>query len=87
MAEIPLGAGGPAEDIQELAEQLDIVEVPEQPNITELEDGTAIIGELEQESAMLAEDAPFDANLADFIDEGDLGRISGDLSQSIKDDI
>ena len=39
MAEIPLGAGGPAEDIQELAEQLDIVEVPEQPNITELEDG------------------------------------------------
>ena len=45
MAEIPLGAGGPAEDIQELAEQLDIVEVPEQPNITELEDGTAIIGE------------------------------------------
>ena len=87
MAEIPLGAGGPAEDIQELAEQLDIVEVPEQSNVTELEDGSAIIGELPEEEGMPSEEIPFDANLADFIDDAELGRVSDDLSSSIKDDI
>ena len=49
MAEIPLGPGGPQADMIEEAEELDIVEVPEQPNITELDDGTAIIGEMPEE--------------------------------------
>ena len=87
MAEIPLGAGGPQEEILENTEQLDIVEVPEQPNVTELEDGSAIIGELPEEEGMPSEEIPFDANLADFIDDTELGKVSDDLSSSIKDDI
>ena len=35
MAEIPLGPGGPTEEIEQAAEQLDILEFPKQPNITE----------------------------------------------------
>ena len=87
MAEIPLGAGGPQEEILENTEQLDIVEVPDQPNVTELEDGSAIIGELPEEEGMPSEEIPFDANLADFIDDTELGKVSDDLSSSIKDDI
>ena len=86
MAEIPLGPGGPQADMIEEAEELDIVEVPEQPNITELDDGTAIIGEMPEEP-MPSDEIPFDANLASFIDEADLGKVSDDLAQSVKDDI
>ena len=87
MAEIPLGPGGPAEEIEQIAEQLNIVEMPAQPNVTELEDGSAIIGELPQEEGMASEQIPFDANLAEFIGDDELGRISSDLTQSVQDDI
>ena len=87
MAEIPLGPGGPEEELLGEAEQLDIVEVPEQSNVTELDDGSAIVGELEEEQPMPADQMPFDANLADFIDEAELGRVSDDLAQSVQDDI
>ena len=56
MAEIPLGPGGPTEEIEQAAEQLDILEFPKQPNITELEDGAAIIGEIPQPKEMPKED-------------------------------
>ena len=87
MAEIPLGPGGPTEEIEQAAEQLNIVEMPAQPNVTELEDGSAIIGELPQEEGMASEEIPFDANLAEFIGDDELGRISSDLKQSVQDDI
>ena len=87
MAEIPLGPGGPTEEIEQAAEQLDILEFPKQPNITELEDGAAIVGEMPQPEEMPKEEIPFDANLAEFIDDEELGKISSDLKQSIQDDI
>ena len=87
MAEIPLGPGGPEEELLGEAEQLDIVEMPEEPGVAELEDGSAIVGELEEEQPMPADQMPFDANLADFIDEAELGKVSNDLAQSVQDDI
>ena len=56
MAEIPLGPGGPTEEIEQAAEQLDILEFPKQPNITELEDGAAIVGEMPQPEEMPKEE-------------------------------
>jgi len=60
---------------------------PEMPQgVTELEDGSAIIGEIQQQvEAPIA--VPFDANLAEFIEENDLGVISSDLSGEIEKDI
>ena len=87
MAEIPLGPGGPVEETQGLPEEIDVVESPIVPNVTELESGAAIIGELPEEQPMPVDQIPFDANLAEFIDEGELGVISSDLKQSIRDDL
>ena len=87
MAEIPLGPGGPEEELLGEAEQLDIVEMPAEPGVTELEDGSAIVGQLEEEQPMPSDQMPFDANLADFIDEAELGKVSDDLAQSVQDDI
>ena len=87
MAEIPLGPGGPEEELLEQAEQLNIVEMPAEPGIAELEDGSAIVGELPEEAPMSADQMPFDANLAEAVDEAELGRMSGDLVESIQDDI
>jgi hypothetical protein len=87
MAEIPLGPGGPVEETQGLPEEIDVVESPIVPNVTELESGAAIVGELPEEQPMPVDQIPFDANLAEFIDEGELGVISSDLKQSIRDDL
>ena len=56
------------------------------PGVTEFEDGSAIIGEM-QEEAEIAPPVSFDANLAEFIDEDELGVISSDLVSAIEDDI
>ena len=66
--------------------QIPLPEVDITPGVTELDDGSAIIGEMQQEvEATLP--VPFDANLAEFIDEDDLGVISNDLVSAIEDDI
>jgi hypothetical protein len=66
--------------------QIPLPEVDITPGITELDDGSVIIGETQQEvEATLP--VPFDANLADFIDDDDLGVISTDLVGAIEDDI
>ena len=53
--------------------------------ITELEDGSAIVGEMEMEAeAPIA--IPFDANLAEHIDEDVLADISSELVGDIEDD-
>ena len=87
MAE-PLGPGGSIELTPEVTNTpVDIVELPQQPGIAQMEDGSALIGELPQEEAIPKEQIPFDANLAEFIEEDELGRISTDLSSSVKDDM
>ena len=81
-----LGSGGDAIAPQEQAE-IDVIEFPAQPGIMEMEDGSAIVGELMDDEPMAAEDIPFDANLAEFVDDSDLMSISSDLVGEIEDDM
>jgi hypothetical protein len=54
--------------------------------VTELDDGSAIIGEMEMEAeAPIA--IPFDANLSEHIDEDVLSEISDEITGNIEDDI
>jgi hypothetical protein len=83
-----LGSGGlpeapmiPEEDILQ-----NVIDLPAQPGVTEFDDGSAIIGEYEEDQPPV-QPVPFDGNLADVIDEGELGRISSDLVNSIEDDL
>ncbi len=83
-----LGSGGlpeapmiPEEDILQ-----NVVDLPAQPGVTEFDDGSAIIGEYEEAQAPIA-DVGFDGNLAEVVDEAELGRISSDLVGSIEDDL
>ena len=77
-----IGAGGLPENLNKPSPELeqaeiDIIEFNEQANVTEFDDGSAIVGEF-QEEMTVTPDIPFDGNLADVIDEADLGRISSD---------
>ena len=51
-----------------------------------MDDGSAIVGEIMEEVTVAAE-VPFGANLAEFIDDGDLGVIASELSSDIEDDM
>ena len=53
--------------------------------VTELNDGSAIVGDMEMESETPIA-IPFDANLADHIDEDVLSEISSQLTGDIEDD-
>ena len=66
--------------------QVPLPEVDITPGVTEMEDGSAIIGEMQQEIQATIP-VPFDANLAEFIEENDLGVVSNDLLGAIDDDI
>ena len=83
-----LGAGGLPEDpmIAEAESLQNVIDLPAQPGVTEFDDGSAVVGEFEEEMAPKPE-VPFDGNLADVIDEAELGRISSDLVGSIEDDL
>ena len=86
-----VGAGGIPENLNvpspELEQaEIDIIEFNEQSNVTEFDDGSAIVGEFQEEMAIMP-DIPFDGNLADVIDEAELGRISSDLTGSVDDDM
>lgn len=81
-----LGAGGDLPIPEEALAAVDVVELPAQPGIAEMDDGSAIIGELVPEMPA-AQNIPFDANLAEFIDESDLMSISSDLTGEIEDDL
>ena len=64
------------------------IEIEEQqiaPNITEMDDGSVVIGEMEEQIAPVQ--VPFNANLAEFIDDAELGRISSELVNEIQEDI
>ena len=86
-----LGAGGPPEQllieaaIEDTTRMQEIPELPATPGITEFDDGSAVVGEYEEESEPL-EEIPFDGNLADVVDETDLMAISSELVGSIEDD-
>ena len=83
-----LGAGGPA-DVPMIPDEgmiENVIEMPAQPGITEFDDGSAVVGDYEDEMEPRP-DVPFDGNLADVIDEAELGRISSDLVGSIEDDL
>jgi hypothetical protein len=80
-------AGGESPTIAGIVdEQIDIVQFPEQPNIMEMEDGSAIIGEFEEDQIDI-ENIPFDANLADYMDDADLKKISSDLMGDVEEDM
>ena len=84
-----LGAGGiPDEPIVE--DNTRMMELPELlaevPGVTELDDGSVVVGEYEEEGEPL-EEIEFEGNLAEIMDEGDLNSISSNLVGSIEDDL
>jgi hypothetical protein len=64
---------------------IEIEEAPIGDNITEMDDGSVVIGEVEEQVAPIQ--VPFNANLAEFMDDADLGRISTELVGEIQEDI
>jgi len=83
-----LGAGGLPQDpmVAEAESLQNVIDLPAQPGVTEFDDGSAVVGEFEEQAAIPA-NVPFDGNLADVIDEAELGKISSDLVGSIEDDL
>ena len=81
-----IGAGGlnKASPAQEEAE-VDFITMPEDPSVMEMDDGSVIVGEITQEVSPI--DIPFEANLAEFIEDNDLMRISSDLVGDIEEDM
>ena len=86
-----LGPGGlPVEVIERLVAEaemtpVDVTELPEDPSVLELEDGSALVGEIMDDEEAI--DVPFDGNLAEVMDDADLGRIASDLVGMIEDDL
>ena len=60
--------------------------MPEVLNVMEMDDGSAVVGEFEEEQIDVSQ-IPFDANLAEFMDESDLKKISSDLVGDVQDDM
>ena len=83
-----MGAGGipemlPIDDSPEAIVEVEQTQIG--PEIVEMSDGSAIVGEFEEETVRV--DLPFDGNLADTMDSGELGTIASDLIGSIDDDL
>ena len=83
-----LGAGGLPDEpvVEDNTRILEIPQLPANPGLTEFDDGSAIVGEYEEEKEPV-EEIEFEGNLADVMDEGDLNDISSDLVGSIEDDL
>ena len=80
-----IGSGGILEQTPQVkSESVVLQELGQSPGVFEFDDGSAIVGEYTEMEATV--EAAFDANLAEFIEEGDLGQISNDLIGSIDDD-
>jgi len=78
--ELEMGAMGEADAMIEM----DIVTSEELPIMVELEDGSVEISFGEEDDDI--DSAPFDANLAEYLDEGQLKEIAGDLEEAIDAD-
>jgi len=63
---------------------VEIEEAPISDNITEMDDGSIVIGEVEEQVTPIQ--VPFNANLAEFIDEDELGKISSELVGEVQED-
>ena len=77
-------AGAPIEGMEE--EEIIVEELEEDPDVTEQEDGSVVIGpELEDEmqQKMLMEP---DANLAELLEEDELAKIASDLISNYEED-
>ena len=72
-------------DAPEGVTSVEVEEAELAPNVTEMDDGSLVIGEIEEQIAPIQ--VPFNANLAEFIDETELGRISSDLVGEVQEDI
>ena len=59
--------------------------LPENPDILQMADGSVLVGEIEEQIEVAP--VPFDANLAQYIDEAELMRVSSDLVSEIEDDL
>ena len=80
-----VGPGGALE--QQAAEQAEVLienALGQNPGVFNFDDGSAIVGEYTEMEATV--EAAFDSNLAEFMEEGDLGQISNDLIGNIDDD-
>jgi hypothetical protein len=78
--ELEMGAMGEADAMIEM----NIVTSEELPIMVELEDGSIEISFGEENDDI--DSAPFDANLAEYLDEGQLKEIAGDLEEAIDAD-
>ena len=81
-----IGSGGDQPVTAAEQAEIDVIEMPEVPNVMEMDDGSAIVGEFEEEQVDVSQ-IPFDANLAEYMDESDLKKISSDLIGDIEDDM
>ena len=72
-------------DAPEGVTSVEIEEAELAPNVTEMDDGSVVIGEIEEQITPIQ--VPFNANLAEFIDDTELGRISSDLVGEVQEDI
>ena len=75
---------GPQGEEVEVTEQLEIAIEPE---ITALEDGGVEITLVPDMADSDIANAPFDANLADYLDDGQLNQLSSELVQAVDGDI
>ena len=55
------------------------------PSIQEMDDGSVLVGEIEEQIEVAP--VPFDANLAEYIDDSELMRVSSDLVGDIEEDL
>ena len=83
-----IGAGGVPNEpvVEDNTRMMEVPELPADPGVTEFDDGSAVIGEYQEETEAV-EEIEFSGNLADIMDEGDLNLISSNLVGSIEDDL
>jgi len=72
-------------DAPEGVTSVEVEEAELAPNVTEMDDGSVVIGEIEEQIAPIQ--VPFNANLAEFIDDTELGRISSEMVSEVQEDI
>ena len=80
-----VGAGGMMGQAPQIeGEDVLVEELGQSPGIFEFDDGSAIVGEYTEMEE--TEAIAFDSNLAEFMDDSDLGQISSTLTGDIDDD-
>ena len=84
-----IGAGGDNVIPMNPEEQIDIVEMAAEPGQVTMDDGSVLLGDVSEEMMMteVPIDIPFDANLADFMDESEATSIASDLMSDVEDDM